>query len=71
MELTSAVSEWPVSPSGDAEAEVYFWRAEQFRELGFSAPRAAELAVSDADLGQARNLRRSGCAPELALQILR
>jgi hypothetical protein len=69
MELTPEVSEWPAS--GDAEAEVSFWRAEQFRELGFSTPRAAELAVSDADLGQARNLRRSGCAPELALQILR
>ena len=71
MELNPAVSEWPASPSGDAEAEVYFWRAEQFRELGFSTPRAAELAVSDADLSQARYLRRSGCAPELALQILR
>ena len=71
MEQTPAVSEMPASPSGGAEAEVYFWRAEQFRQLGFSDPRAAELAVSDADLGQARNLRRAGCAPALALRILR
>jgi len=70
METTPAVSEWPAPPSGDAEAEVYFWRAEQFRELGFSPPRAAELAVSDADLGQGAHLRRSGCEPEVALRIL-
>jgi hypothetical protein len=71
METSPAASEWPASPSGDAEAEVYFWRAEQFRELGFSPPRAAELAISDADLSQARFLRRSGCQSELALRILR
>ena len=71
MEQTPALSEWPASPSGDAEAEVYFWRAEQVRELGFSPPQAAELAVSDADLGQARNLRRAGCEAALALRILR
>jgi hypothetical protein len=71
MATTSAISEWPAFPSDRAEAEVYLWRAEQFRELGFSPPQAAELADSDADLGQARYLRRSGCAAELALRILR
>jgi hypothetical protein len=71
METTPAVSEWPVLPSDDEDGEVYRWREEQFRELGFGRSKAVELAFSSADLGQARYLARSGCAPELALRILR
>jgi hypothetical protein len=60
-------------PFGDEEAEdeVYRWRQNQFLELGFSPHEAAELALSDADLGQARYLLGSGCTSELALRILR
>jgi hypothetical protein len=57
--------------AGDEEGEVFLWRQDQFRELGFDCLEAAELAVSDADLSQARYLLGSGCAPELALRILR
>ena len=70
METTPALSEWPVLPSDDEDGEVYRWREEQFRELGFSHSRAVELAISAADLGQARYLVASGCARELAARIL-
>lgn len=70
MAMTPAVSQ-PPPLRGDEKGEVYLWRHDQFKELGFSRMEAAELAVSGADLGQARHLRESGCSPELALQILR
>ena len=70
MDTTAALSEWTVLPSGDEDGAVYRWREEQFRELGFSRPRAVELAVSLADLAQARRLIASGCALALALRIL-
>ena len=38
------------------EDEVFRWRAEQFRQLGFNEGEARDLAVSRADLGQARYL---------------
>ena len=52
------------------EDEVFRWRAEQFRQLGFNEGEALDLAASRADLGQARYLLGSGCAPPLALTIL-
>jgi hypothetical protein len=70
MAATPAFSDWPTFPFDEAEVKVYRWREEQFRELGFSPPRAVELALSEADLGQARYLLRYGCAPELALRII-
>ena len=70
MDRTPALSEWPVLPSGDEDGEVYRWREEQFRALGFSRSKAVELAVSVADLAQARYLIASGCALGLALRIL-
>jgi hypothetical protein len=54
----------------DEENDVFRWRAEQFRELGFTEAQASELAASPADLGQARYLRGSGCPSRLALEIL-
>ena len=71
MAMTPAVSQWPAFPRDDAEDEVYWWRQNQFRGLGFSTRESVELAVSDADLGQARYLLGAGCAPELAFRILR
>jgi alpha-tubulin suppressor-like RCC1 family protein len=70
MDTTPALSEWPVLPFGDEDGEVYRWREEQFRELGFSRSKAVELAVSLADLAQARQLIASGCALGLAVRIL-
>jgi hypothetical protein len=52
------------------ETDVFRWRVEQFRQLGFNDADACDLAGSEADLGQARHLRGSGCPPRLALQIL-
>ena len=52
------------------EGDVFGWRVEQFRQLGFDEAEASDLAASEADLGQARYLRGSGCPPSLALQIL-
>jgi hypothetical protein len=60
----------PALPLLDAEDEVFRWRREQFRHLGLNESEAAELAASDADLGQARYVLGSGCPPQLALQIL-
>jgi len=73
MTTTSTHLQWPAFPARDAEAEgeVYVWRHNQFQDLGFGPQEAAELAVSDADLGQARYLLGAGCALELALRILR
>jgi hypothetical protein len=57
-------------PLLDQADDVFRWRAEQFRQLGFDDVEASELAASPADLGQARYLRGSGCPPRLALAIL-
>jgi hypothetical protein len=47
------------------------WRAEELQRAGFE-PSAARLLASrgDVDLHYAIDLLRSGCEPELALQIL-
>lgn len=54
------------------EAElVEAWRAEQLETAGYGAQGAAELAMrQDIDLHLAIDLLASGCAAELALQIL-
>jgi hypothetical protein len=57
-------------PVADGRDEVFRWREEQFRELGVGSSQAKMLAASNADLGQARYLRASGCPPEIAVQIL-
>jgi hypothetical protein len=65
---TSAAA--PEEPLLGEENDVFRWRAEQFRALGFTEAEAGELAASTADLGQARYLLGSGCPPHLALAIL-
>lgn len=54
----------------DEQVDVFRWRAEQFRQLGFDEAEAGDLAASPADLGQARYLLGNGCPPHLALTIL-
>lgn len=65
-----AVSSRAAAPRPTEQLDVLQWRAEQFRQLGFTEGEAGELAVSSADLGQARYLLGSGCPPHLALAIL-
>jgi hypothetical protein len=70
MDSTPLPEDLPVLDPLDEDHAVHCWRDEQFRQLGFSAFHALELAASGADLGQARYLIGSGCAPELARRIL-
>jgi hypothetical protein len=42
------------------EVDVFRWRVEQFRVVGFNDADAYELAASEADLGRARYLLCSG-----------
>ena len=51
--------------------QVERWRADELERAGFDARAAATIAARhDIDLHRASDLVRSGCAPELALQIL-
>jgi hypothetical protein len=68
MSSSAAAPKQP--PLLDEEVDVFRWRADQFRELGFDEAEASDLAASTADLGQARYLLRKGCPPPLALAIL-
>jgi hypothetical protein len=52
------------------ERDIVLWRVDQFRQLGFADDEVWALALSHADLGQARRLSRSGCSTELAFRIL-
>jgi hypothetical protein len=70
MASASAAPSGPPLLTPTVDDEVFRWRLEQFRQLGLNDSQAAELAASEADLGQARYLLASGCPPELALQIL-
>jgi hypothetical protein len=71
MQRVSTSAAAPREPSlVDEESDVFRWRAEQFRQLGFEERQARELAASTADLGQARYLLGTGCPPRLALEIL-
>jgi hypothetical protein len=48
------------------------WRTEELLRAGFDPSAAAELAARpDVDLHRATELLHRGCAPELALEILR
>jgi hypothetical protein len=70
MGMSSSAAAPKEPPLFDEEVEVFRWRAEQFRQLGFDREEASDLAASAADLGQARYLLDSGCPPHLALAIL-
>jgi hypothetical protein len=52
------------------DRDIILWRVDQFRRLGFADDEAWALALSYADLGDARRLGRNGCPPALAFQIL-
>jgi hypothetical protein len=52
------------------EVEVLQWRLEQFEVLGFGELDALALSHSDADLAEARRLRKTQCPRHLVLRIL-
>lgn len=52
------------------EINVFLWRTERFKEMGFPEEEAELLAVSDADVAVAKRMLTQGCPLELALQIL-
>lgn len=70
MAVSSSAAAPKEPPLLEEEVEVFRWRAEQFRQLGFDEAQAGDLAASTADLGQARYLLGSGCPTRLALAIL-
>ena len=54
----------------EEERDIVLWRVDQFQRLGYLEEEAWRLALSEADLGQARRLGRSGCPLPTALRIL-
>ena len=54
----------------DERVKVESWRLHVLMEAGYPIPLAERVAHSGADLHQAVALVQSGCAPELAAEIL-
>jgi hypothetical protein len=54
----------------DERVKVETWRLHVLMEAGYPVPLAERIAHSTADLHQAVALVSSGCAPELATEIL-
>ncbi len=54
----------------DERVKVETWRLHVLMEAGYPVPLAERVAHSNADLHQAVALIRSGCAPDLAAEIL-
>ena len=54
----------------DERVKVESWRLHVLVEAGYPVPLAERVAHSGADLHQAVSLVKSGCAPELAAEIL-
>ena len=69
--MSSYAERYPLSDASDSEEDcVLRWRDEQFRALGFEPGDALVLAVSNADLHEARALVAARCTLPLALKIL-
>jgi hypothetical protein len=64
MQMTQTVETY------DERVKVETWRLHVLMEAGYPVPLAERVAHSNADLHQAVALVRSGCAPELAAEIL-
>jgi hypothetical protein len=64
MQMTQAVE------TPDERVKVESWRLHVLMEAGYPIPLAERVAHSNADLHQAVSLLQSGCAPELAAEIL-
>ncbi|MER3488182.1 MAG: hypothetical protein C4307_05430 [Chloroflexota bacterium] len=57
-------------PDFSERLKVESWRLHVLIEAGYPLPLAEKLAHSSADLHQAVELLKQGCAPELAAEIL-
>ena len=69
--MPSYAERYPLSDASNSEEDcVLRWRDEQFRALGFEPSEALVLAVSKADLHEARALIAAGCTLPLAAKIL-
>ena len=66
---TGATAVLVVEQGGD-DRDIILWRVDQFRRLGFGDDEVWTLALSQADLGEARQLGRAGCPTDLAFRIL-
>jgi hypothetical protein len=64
MQMTQTVETY------DERVKVETWRLHVLMEAGYPVPLAERVAHSNADLHQAVALIRSGCAPDLAAEIL-
>ena len=66
------ITESPVELLAGTEKELQIlrWRLEQLGGLGFALEDAAQLAMGNADLAQARKLIGAGCPHAVALRIL-
>jgi hypothetical protein len=69
--MSSYTEPYPLYDEPETEDDrVRRWRLEQFRSLGFEPAEALVLAVSAADLHEARALVAAGCTLPLAFKIL-
>jgi hypothetical protein len=68
--MSNAATAIPIEELPLEDRDIVLWRVDQFLRLGFRDDEAWTLALSDADLGQARALDRGGCPNDLLLQIL-
>ena len=66
----AAMTPTEVVDLADEERDIVLWRLDQFGRLGHDDDSALALALSDADLGLARQLAAAGCALDVALRIL-
>jgi hypothetical protein len=69
VEPAAMLSEEPLDGHGEEDV-VNAWRAEQLQLLGLS-PTLAEAFAGIVDWHQIANLVERGCAPQLALEIVR
>ncbi len=68
--MANVVIESTVEAPESEDQLVLRWRREQFSRLGFDPVDSRLLAESEADLGQARGLCRTGCPLDVAFRIL-
>jgi hypothetical protein len=67
----ATVEQHPEAILPDESIRVRQWRIHQFFELGFPLSDAKRLAVTGADVAQARRLVRRGCPIPIAYRIVR
>jgi hypothetical protein len=69
IETSGAVIVTVSARAGHSE-QVFEWRKDQFRRIGYNVARAEFLADSHIDLAKARTMRANGCSLELLEEIL-